>query len=132
MEELRARGEDADDRAVVAAAIGERRRAGERLVEHGAERPDVRATVGVVLALGLLGRHVERRSDRRAAAGDARTADVVQQLRHAEVEELHEERAVVAHREEDVRGLEVAMDDAGRVCLLEAARHLVTDHDARS
>ena len=53
-----------------------------------------------------------------------------EELRDAEVEELHEQRAVVAGREEDVGRLEVAVDDAGRVRLLEAARHLVADHHA--
>ena len=44
----------------------ERHLAGEALVEHHAQRPDVDAVVEVLLAARLLGRHVERRPEQQA------------------------------------------------------------------
>ncbi len=89
-------------------------------VEDRAERKHVRARVHVP-AFGLLRRHVGRRphddADRSGRRGGLRwherlgVGGRVQQLREAEVEHLHLAAAV----HQDVRGLHVAMDDAGGV-----------------
>ena len=49
---------------------GERRLAGQHLVEHAAERVDVGAGVDVALAARLLGAHVGRRADGEAGLGE--------------------------------------------------------------
>jgi hypothetical protein len=76
-----------------------------------------------------LGRHVERRAHHRAGAGHA-VLFVVQrvELRHAEIEYLHEVAlaGVIAHQE-DVVGLEVAMNDARQMRHLESRQELLHD-----
>jgi hypothetical protein len=86
----------------------ERRLAGGGLVEHAAEAEEVRAVVDLVAA-GLLRGHIQR------AAGHepgARELHVLRGAREAEVGELH---AVGRRFEEDVRGLDVAVDQPARV-----------------
>ena len=81
----------------------ERLVAGEQLVEDGAHREEVGALVHL-LAPHLLGRHVVGRAHHRARArhlGDAQPGE-------AEVEDLHRE----VREDADVRGLQVAVDDA--------------------
>jgi hypothetical protein len=88
-----------------------------QLEEDDAERPDVRPRVDVLGRAHLLGRHVERRAHQRGRPrhrpwpGPAR----VGHLRDAEVEHLDRELAVRAPDAEEVRRLEVAVDDAERV-----------------
>ena len=89
----------------------------EHLVEHGAEREDVGALVRG-LAAHLLGRHVgERAEDRARLRVAAHRRDVgrtgyvlllLRQLRQAEVEDLD----AAVGRDEEVVGLQVAVDDA--------------------
>ena len=58
-----------DDGQVVVGPEGDL--AGEALVEHHAHGPDVGARVDVLAAAGLLGRHVKRRAQHHAGAGEA-------------------------------------------------------------
>ena len=62
---------------------------------------------------------------RDALARKASVVCIADDLRDAEVDELHERGAVVALDEEHVGGLEVAVDDAGSVRLLEPVRGLL-------
>ena len=96
----------------------------EHLVEHAAERKDVGARVGV-LSFDLLGRHVLHRAEdrllhrhRRLDGGCDRQAgrghDCRRHLRQAEVEQLR-----ARFRQHDVARLQIAVDDAGAVRLVE-------------
>ena len=112
---------------------------GEQVIEHDAERVDVGALVDGVAA-DLLGRHGVRRAEPRADHGQPGLGGVgVQELGDAEVEQLDHAlgRGVVAVRrsggDEDVAGLEIAVDDAARVRRLErrADRLQVLEHLGR-
>ena len=110
----------------------ERPRAAHELVEHDAEREDVAARVDV-LAEDLLGRHVRGRAERRdvlephRARAPTGSSPDDGALRDAEVEDLH----LAPAADEDVRGLDVAMDDAALVGVGEAARHRGADRGHR-
>jgi len=97
----------------------EGRATGQHLVEHGAQRVEIRARRHAS-AHGLLGRHVGGRSHHRSLAGDARA---VERDREAEVAEP--DAAVVA--EPDIPGLEIAVDDAVVVGVLEGGAQLLAD-----
>jgi hypothetical protein len=116
---------------------GERLRAGQHLVEQSAERPDVRTPIDRPAARLFRG-HVSRGTEDYAAARQRRARECrgqigrthgghrrVQGLRKAEVEDL--DRAV--GRDFDVRGFQIAMDDATLVRRLEAFRDLSGDCD---
>jgi hypothetical protein len=109
-----------------------RQDAGRHLIQDGTEREQIGARVGE-LAARLLGRHVRHRAQRRArrgqvdpAAGFVRRAGARSRLagtvdlREPEVEDLH----LPARVHEDVRRLDVPVDDALRVCRLERVGHL--------
>ena len=98
---------------------GKRQAAGDHLVEHDAERPDIGPHIAA-LADEMLRRHVGDGPDRRAGARQRRAAG---QLGDAEVEELH----LAAPRQHDVRRLDVAMNDVGVVRCRHRARHLHRD-----
>ena len=97
---------------------------GRHFVEHGAKAEQISACIHF-LAPSLLGRHVDYRAHRHARAGEVfgvnrRRGRLMQvrseprtrsQLRHAEVQNL----GVASFDHEDVRGLDVAMDDALRM-----------------
>jgi len=104
--------------ARVAVAV-EREAAGEHLVEHGAERPEVRSAIGLVAA-NLLGRHVSDGAERRPAAREPVAAA---ELGQAEVEDLHE--TVASH--EQVRRLDVAVHDPGLVSFVQPVGRLHRD-----
>ena len=103
------------------------RDAGEHLVEHAAERPDVGALVDR-LAARLLRAHVGRRAEHVPARVDAAAASSAiathrapvpaSALAEAEVEHLHD----AVGRDLDVGGLQVAVDDALLVRALRAPR----------
>ena len=113
----------------------ERPRAGEHLVEHQAERPDVRALVDE-LTFCLLGRHIgsgaeddahlrqcRRREGRREGGVRCGGRGGRGSLGEAEIEDL--DGAVGA--ELDVRRFQIAMDDAGLVRRFERFGHLFRD-----
>ncbi len=98
--------------------------AGRELVEHDAEREQIRARVD--LAAGeLLGRHVARRSDHRA---DLRDVRIVEAARDAEIGDHHALRETVDRPlDEHVVRLEIAMHDPDRVRGREAFAQLHRD-----
>ena len=112
---------------------GRRRLADEALVEHRAEREDIAPRIDLSAAL-LLRRHVPRGSERRSHVRDARLFPL--HTRDAEVEELHPlHRAGVVgvDRQVDVRRLEIAVHDSGRVHRHERIAHLHRDrHELRA
>ena len=93
-----------------------RRATGEELEQDDAERPDVGARVDVLRRAYLLGRHVHRGADHAVCDRELGIA-VGLDLGDPEVEDLHRPRLVrVAFlRKEQVRWLQIAMDDADLV-----------------
>ena len=83
------------------------------LEQHTSEREDVRARVHGALALRLLGRDVAQRSDQRARLGELGQVGRLADPGEAEIEHLGVFHPPV--HEEDVPGLDVAMNDASRV-----------------
>ena len=103
-----------DDRLRRRADVG--RLAGEHLVRQRAERVDVGAAVDDAIARRLLGAHVLRRAERQSGLRDARAAGVGDGEGDAEV---GDER--LAFLEEDVLRLQIAVDDALAVGVVERA-----------
>ena len=103
----------------------ERRGAGEHLEEHAAEGVEVAPGVDHALAGGLLGAHVGRRADDGA---DIREPRVPGRLLcgHRDPEVGDEG---VSAGEEDVLGLDVAVDHPGLVGALERTQHLAGDRE---
>ena len=90
----------------------------QQLVEHDAQRPDVRARVDLARLADLLRRHVRRRAEGRVGGGQiVLIFTEVGHLGDAEVENLDQRRSIGAGGEEEVGGLEVAVDDAERMRL---------------
>ena len=91
--------------------------AAEHLVEHGAEREDVRARVGA--RPQLLRRHVLQRADDRPRRGQRCSASARRHSAAAAPAQPSRGRSPAASRrscvEHDVGGLQIAMDDALRV-----------------
>ena len=97
--------------------------AGDERVEQRAHGEEVGASVDAVeLTLGLLGGHVRGRAEREAERLVALVANLLL-AGDAEVEQLHG----AARREEDVRGLEVAVNDASAVARGEAVEDALGD-----
>ena len=99
---------------------------GEHLVGHHAERVDVAARIEL-LAGELLGAHVRRGSEHHALLRELLLLRLIlglAALGDAEVEDLHEVGLPGRGREDDVVGLEIAMDDAAAVRFFERAAHL--------
>ena len=92
------------------------------LVGHRGQRVDVGGRAGLV-ALELLGRHVHRRAEHHAAAGDARA---LHRRGDPQIGELG--HAVLA--DQDVGRLHVAVHDARLVSVIERGSH-VADHRYR-
>jgi len=95
---------------------------GEALVEHDAQRVDVGAGVDRT-AVGLLGREVVGAADEHVGARDAGLPVRVDGAGDPEVGELHGPVA----GQEDVLGLDVAVDHALRLRVRERAAHLGAD-----
>ena len=104
----------------------ERGGSGEQFVEQHAEGIHVAARVHVELVdFGLLGAHVERRADH---LGESRVDRLLGELLaeglgHAEVDDLDHRHAVM-RGDQDVRGLQVAMDHALLVRMPHRLAHL--------
>ena len=109
--------------AVRDVVAGEQLHAGDRLVEDHADRPQVGAGVDGRGPLDLLGRHVVRRSHRHAGL----RLRGVGELRDPEVHQLDQPLPADRPAQEDVLGLQVAMDDAGAVRRVEARERLADD-----
>ena len=98
--------------------LGERQRAADHLVGHDPDCVEVRPGADV-LAARLFGRHVGRRTDRHARVRGQRVAERLDGLGDPEVGDLH--APVRGHHH--VLGLEVAVDDSGRVGRGQAGQH---------
>ncbi len=98
---------------------GERRVAREHLVEHRAQGVDVGAGGDLALAHRLLGAHVVRRAERHAGLGHPAPAGLAGRERDAEV---GDQRLAVV--QQDVLGLDVAVDHAVAVGVVERRRPL--------
>ena len=102
------------------------RRAGQHLVKHDAERVDVAARINRAL-FALIWRHIARRADNDVLAGQRDAAiQVLANLSDAEVNDLDPVRVAVI-TDDDVVGLDVAMNDAHGVRGVERATDLSED-----
>jgi hypothetical protein len=105
-----------------------RRAPGDELEQARAERIDVGAPIGRRLGFGLLGSHVRGRSHHDAGTRESRIVGE----RHAEIDELGLRRiGVVDSKQKDVRRLDVAVNDACRVCRVEGERDLASHVERR-
>src|SRR6185437_15728503 len=106
---------------------------GEALVDDAPERPEVGAVVHGTLPAHLLRAHVGGRAEDGALAREARLRALGLhrrvELGEAEIEDLGEQLALLVLGQEDVLGLQVAVDDVGRVRLRQAAADLGHDRD---
>ena len=114
-------------KARVALAL-ERLPAREHLVEHRAEREDVRPRIGF-LPFELLGRHVLERAEDGALRGEIRRRrghhrEPSRDSRGARLGEPEIKQLRAAFRQHDVAGLQIAMRDARAMGLVQRAREL--------
>ena len=103
---------------------GERRRPAQHLIEHAAEAVDVAPPVHLRRAAGLLRAHVGRRPDGEARLGEALVARGL--ARGGDAEVGHDGLVAV---EQDVLGLDVAVDDAVPVRVVQREPDLAGDAD---
>jgi hypothetical protein len=94
-------------------AGGERRLPGEALEQHRAEREQIRSGVDLLRPARLLRGHIPRGADHRVARRARERLVAVMEPRDAEIEDRDLRR--IAAAEEQVRGLDVAVDDPARV-----------------
>ena len=99
----------------------EREPPGEHLVGHHGQRVDVAPLIELPPGK-LLGAHVRRGSEHHPLLRELLLLRLIfglASLGDTEVEDLHEIRLTGARREDDVIGLEIAVDDAAAVRLFE-------------
>ncbi len=104
------------------------------LVQRRAETPDVRALVDAAGIGRVLGRHVHRRPEDAPRARQlvrAVARGLLERLGETEVAELHRHRAVGRRSEEDVRRLDVPVDDPARMGGAQPGRRLREDAEQR-
>jgi hypothetical protein len=94
--------------------------AGEHLIEHDTERPDIRTCIDIIAAK-TFGAHVRQRAD----DGAGPRQSVSRQLGDAEVEDLDD----ALGRQHHVGRLDVTMNDAALVCMRESLGDLPGDAD---
>ena len=82
------------------------------LVQHRAERVDVRAVVNGAITANLLRRHVAERAEHLPGLRRQWRAAFAAQLGNAKIQDLGQIRSIVPVRHEQVVRLQVAMDDA--------------------
>jgi hypothetical protein len=105
-------------------APGERRLAREHLEQDAPQCIDVAARVDLLLAPRLLGAHVGGRANSETGRRQLFSACRRDGSCHAEVDDHR-----VTFRQQDVVGLDIAMDDAAAVSVLQAVRHLACDRE---
>ena len=103
-----------------AAAEIERRPAGQQVVGDRAQRVDVAPLIEVPVAQGLLRRHEHRGAEDAALAGPVGLAGLRHGENQSEIEQLGHVLHLAAAGREDVRRLDVAMDQPGRMRLRNA------------
>ena len=106
----------------------EREAAREQLEEDHADGVEIAAGVDRIAA-ALLGRHVVGGAADDARARDVGRADLGLHLREAEVDDLHEVAAGPHGLDDDVLGLQIAVNDVEVVGLGEGGEHLAEDVD---
>src|SRR5690606_22513938 len=105
----------------------ERPNAGEALARDDAQGPQIGAMIDFALSFGLLGAHIIRGSHRDPGAS-SRGSEAWRDLGDAKVEHL-DELVIAFVDEENIFGLQVAVNDAGVVCATHGASHLLHDLD---
>jgi hypothetical protein len=105
---------------------GERNPAGEAPEKDHPERPEIAPRVDLLARAHLLGAHVTRRSEEHACLRDPGSQRRVHGLGDPEVEDLHHLLSALP-RQEDVRRLEIAVDDARVVSAFEGLAYLVDE-----
>jgi len=104
---------------LVRRATAERRMAYQCSVERDAQRIEITPSVGQARIAGLLGRHVLRRSQRRAARGQAALLGP----QHPKIEQ----RADTVSADHDISRLDVPMNEASSVNRAQRVRDLAPD-----
>ncbi len=101
----------------------ERRVARDHGVQEDADGVDVGPVIDLLVAIEGLRRRVSGRAEELAREGDLRR--LAAELHEPEVEDLGEVRVVVPLHQQDVRGLQIPVDDPLAVGLPEALAHLL-------
>ena len=103
--------------------LAERRGAGEQFIKQHTQRINVAARVDIQAAhLRLFGAHVQRRADHLCELGEQRplTQFLIERLGDAEVDHFHHRHPLVK-RDHHIRGLDVTVDDAPLMGVLDRA-----------
>ena len=121
-----------DDPLLMQLLAVERQTSREQLVQQHAQSVDVGSRIDIdATRFSLLRAHIPRRADHQAEAGvqGARHERLGDRLRDAEVDDFRR-RPVIPHRNQNVRWLEVAVDDAFLMRVLDTLAHLEEEREA--